>query len=126
MDRINFILRNSPIEEVISIEDIKLLCIPDELIIKIINHNKNQKFTIGIQLIEVIDLIIKLTKTEKNDFNVIFEASIKLKRNIKLQNNLNSSSDKDNLYFLGSNNVKQKIIGDKIKSNDLRKNILIK
>ena len=119
-------LRNSPIEDVISIADIKLLCIPDELIIKIINNNKNQKFTIGIQLIEVIDLIVKLNKSENNDFNEIFEASKKLKSNIKLKNNLNSSSDKNNLYILGSNNVKQKIIGDQINSNDLRKKYIDK
>ena len=119
-------LRNSPIEEVISITDIKILSIPDELIIKIINNNKNHKFTIGIQLIEVIDLIVKLNKSENNDFKVIFEASKKLKSNIKLKNNLNRSIDKDNLYILGSNNVKQKIIGDQINSNDLRKKYIDK
>ena len=119
-------LRNSPIEEVISITDIKILCIPDELIIKIINNNKNHKFTIGIQLIEVIDLIVKLNKSENNDFKVIFEASKKLKSNIKLKNNLNRSIDKDNLYILGSNNVEQKIIGDQINSNDLRKKYIDK
>ena len=54
-------LRNSPIEEVISITDIKLLCIPDKLIIKIINF-ENPKFTIDIQLVEVIDLIVKFNK----------------------------------------------------------------
>ena len=119
-------LRNSPIEEVISITDIKLLSISDELIIKIINNNKNQKFTIGIQLIEVIDLIVRLNKSENNDFKVIFDASKKLKSNIKLKNNLNGSTDKDNLYILGSNNVKQKIIGDQINSNDLRKKYIDK
>ena len=119
-------LRNSPIEEVISITDIKILCIPDELIIKIINNNKNHKFTIGIQLIEVIDFIVKLNKSENNDFKVIFEASKKLKSNIKLKNNLNRSIDKDNLYILGSNNVEQKIIGDQINSNDLRKKYIDK
>ncbi len=119
-------LRNSPIEEVIAITEIKLLCIPDELIIKIINNNKNQKFTIGIQLIEVIDLILKLNKSEDNDFNKIFESSKKLKNNIKLKNNLERSCDKDNIYILGSNNVKQKIIGDQINSNDLRKKYIDK
>ena len=119
-------LRNSPIEEVISITEIKLLSITDELIIKIINNNKNKKFTIGIQLIEVIDLIVKLNKSENNDFKVIFEASKKLKSSIKLKNNLSRSIDKDNLYILGSNNVKQKIIGDQINSNDLRKKYIDK
>ena len=81
-------LRNSPIEEVISITDIKLLCIPDSLIIKIIN-NKNPKFTIDIQLIEVIDLIVKINKSEINDFSRIIEASKQLISNVKLKNNLN-------------------------------------
>ena len=42
------------------------------------------------------------------------------------KNNLNRSIDKDNLYILGSNNVKQKIIGDQINSNDLRKKYIEK
>ena len=50
----------------------------------------------------------------------------KIKSNIKLKNNLNRSIDKDNLYILGSNNVKQKIIGDQINSNDLRKKYIDK
>ena len=42
------------------------------------------------------------------------------------KNNLNRSTDKDNLYILGSNNIKQKIIGDQINSNDLRKKYIDK
>ena len=118
-------LRNAPIEEVISITDIKLLCIPDELIIKIIN-NKNPKFTIDIQLIEVIDLIVKFNKSENNDFSRIIEASKQLTSNIKLRNNLKKYDDKDNIYILGSNNVKQKIIGDQINPFDLRKKYIEK
>ena len=118
-------LRNEPIEEVISIIDIKLLCIPDELIIKIIN-NKNPKFTIDIQLIEVIDLIVKFNKSENNDFSRIIEASKQLTSNIKLRNNLKKYDDKDNIYILGSNNVKHKIIGDQINPFDLRKKYIEK
>ena len=118
-------LRNSPIEEVISITDIKLLCIPDALIIKIIN-NKNLKFTIDIQLIEVIDLIVKINKSEINDFSRIIEASKQLISNIKLKNNLNKYDLKNNIYFLGSENIKQKNIGDQINPFDLRKKYIEK
>jgi len=92
-------LRNSPIEEVISITDINLLWIPDALIIKIIN-NKNPKFTIDIQLIEVIDLILKINKSEINDFSRIIEASKQLISNIKLKNNLNKYDVKNNIYIV--------------------------
>ncbi len=118
-------LRNSPIEEVISITDIKLLCIPDALIIKIIN-NKNPKFTIDIQLIEVIDLIVKINKSEINDFSRIIEASKQLISNIKLKNNLNKYDLKNNIYILGSENIKQKNIGDQINPFDLRKKYIEK
>ena len=118
-------LRNSPIEEVISITDIKLLCIPDKLIIRIIN-NKNPKFTIDIQLIEVIDLILKINKSEINDFSRIIEASKQLISNIKLKNNLNKYDVKNNIYILGSENIKQKNIGDQINPFDLRKKYIEK
>ena len=118
-------LRNSPIEEVISITDIKLLCIPDKLIIKIINF-ENPKFTIDIQLVEVIDLIVKFNKSENKDFSRIIEASKQLISNIKLKNNLNKYDDKDNIYLLGSNNVEQKSIGDQINPFDLRKKYIKK
>ena len=118
-------LRNSPIEEVISITDIKLLCIPDALIIKIIN-NKNPKFTIDIQLIEVIDLIVKINKSKNNDFSRIIEASNQLISNIKLKNNLNKYDAKNNIYILGSENIKQKNIGDQINPFDLRKKYIEK
>ena len=118
-------LRNSPIEEVISITDIKLLCIPDSLIIKIIN-NKNPKFTIDIQLIEVIDLIVKINKSKNNDFSRIIEASNQLISNIKLKNNLNKYDAKNNIYILGSENIKQKNIGDQINPFDLRKKYIEK
>ena len=118
-------LRNSPIEEVISITDINLLCIPDALMIKIIN-NKNPKFTIDIQLIEVIDLILKINKSEINDFSRIIEASKQLISNIKLKNNLNKYDIKNNIYILGSENIKQKNIGDQINPFDLRKKYIEK
>ena len=118
-------LRNSPIEEVISITDIKLLCIPDALIIKIIN-NKNPKFTIDIQLIEVVDLIVKINKSKNNDFSRIIEASNQLISNIKLKNNLNKYDAKNNIYILGSENIKQKNIGDQINPFDLRKKYIEK
>ena len=118
-------LRNSPIEEVTSITDIKLLCIPDALIIKIIN-NKNPKFTIDIQLIEVVDLIVKINKSKNNDFSRIIEASNQLISNIKLKNNLNKYDAKNNIYILGSENIKQKNIGDQINPFDLRKKYIEK
>ncbi len=118
-------LRNSPIEEVISITDIKLLCIPDALMIKIIN-NKNPKFTIDIQLIEVIDLIVKINKSEIKDFSRIIQASKQLISNIKLKNNLNKYDVKNNIYILGSENIKQKKIGDQINPFDLRKKYIEK
>ena len=113
-------LRNSPIEEVISITDIKLLCIPDKLIIKIIN-NKNPNLTIDIQLIEVVDLILKIKKSENSDFSRIIEVSKQLLSNIKLKNNLDKYDFKNNIYILGSENIKQKNIGDQINPFDLRK-----
>mgnify|MGYP001475682937 FL=1 len=118
-------LRNSPIEEVISITDLKLLCIPDKLIIRIIN-NKNTNLTIDIQLIEVIDLIVKITKSENSDFSRIIEASKKLISNIKLRNNLNKYDAKNNIYILGSDNIKQKNIGDQINPFDLTKKYIEK
>ncbi len=118
-------LRNSPIEEVISITDIKLLCIPDKLIIRIIN-NKNTNLTIDIQLIEVIDLIVKITKSENSDFSRIIEASKQLISNIKLKNNLNKYDAKNNIYILGSDNIKQKNIGDQINPFDLTKKYIEK
>ena len=118
-------LRNSPIEEVISITDIKLLCIPDALIIKIIN-NKNPKFTMDIQLIEVIDLIVKINKSEINDFSRIIQASKQLISNIKLKNNLKKYDIKNNIYILGSENIKQKNIGEQINPFDLRKKYIEK
>jgi len=118
-------LRNSPIEEVISITDLKLLCIPDKLIIRIIN-NKNTNLTIDIQLIEVIDLIVKITKSENSDFSRIIEASKKLISNIKLKNNLNKYDAKNNIYILGSDNIKQKNIGDQINPFDLTKKYIEK
>ena len=118
-------LRNSPIEEVISITDIKLLCIPDKLIIKIIN-NKNPNLTIDIQLIEVVDLILKINKSENSDFSRIIEASKQLISNIKLKNNLDKYDVKNNIYILGSENIKQKNIGDQINPFDLRKKYIEK
>ena len=118
-------LRNSPIEEVISITDIKLLCIPDKLIIKIIN-NKSPNLTIDIQLIEVVDLIVKINKSENIDFSRIIEASKQLISNIKLKNNLNKYDVKNNIYILGSDNIKQKNIGDQINPFDLRKKYIEK
>ena len=110
-------IRNSPIEDVIAITKLKLLSIPEEIFIDLLENPKFKKYD-QISLIEIVDLIYKKTKFYNDEFHNILKKANLIKKGIKISNDFKKSNDK--IYLLGSNNIKDKIIYDQINIQDLK------
>ena len=104
-------IRNSPIEDVLAVSKLKVLSIPEEILLLLLNHSNFKNYH-EITLIEIVDLIYKKNKNHHIHFRDALEKANLIKKGIKISNNFKKSSQK--IYLLGSNNLKNKIIYDEI------------
>ena len=110
-------IRNSPIEDVIAVSKLKVISIPDELFLKLLKNSRLKKYQ-EITLIEIIDLIYNKNRNKDNQFSYVLEKANLIKKNIKISNNFKRSNN--NIYLLGSNNVKNKFIYDQINFEEFK------
>ena len=111
-------IRNYPIEDVIAISKLKVISIPEELFVNLLQNSKLEKYK-EIQLIEIIDLVYRKNKNkDNNDFNYVKKKANLIKKGIRISSKFDKNNTK--IYLLGSNNVKNKTIYDHINYKEFK------
>ena len=109
-------IRNDPIENVIAVSNLKVLCIPEKLLVILLKENILLKYE-NFSLIEVIDILNKKSKF-KNDFKDILLKSKRIIKSLKISHDFKKSNK--NIYLLASNNIKNKKIYDTLNYSDFK------
>ena len=109
-------IRNDPIENVIAVSNLKVLCIPEKLLVILLKENILLKYE-NFSLIEVIDILNKKNKF-KNDFKDILLKAKRIIKSLKISHDFKKSNK--NIYLLASNNIKNKKIYDVLNYSDFK------